>query len=94
MRTVRSDLFEERRRAKMFADAWRDIGIAHALLKGGESTCQMMCLLQWGRSERMLLVRVIKSVQRLYERHGWPTHDPCPRRKPSVNRLLEIEESR
>lgn len=74
MRTVRSELFEERRRAKMFADAWRDIGIAHALLKGGESTCQMMCLLQWGRSKRMLLVRVIKMVQRLYERHGWPTN--------------------
>jgi|DEB19_MinimDraft_2_1074335.scaffolds.fasta_scaffold161035_3 hypothetical protein len=75
MRTVRSELFEERRRAKMFADAWRDIGIAHALLKGGASTCQMLCLLRrMGRRERMLLVRVINIVQGLYERHGWPTN--------------------
>ena len=74
MRTVRSELFEERRHTKMFADAWRDIGIAYALLKGGESTCQMMCLLQWGRSKRkpVGLVVLADSVNETRRTEGQP----------------------
>lgn len=71
MREIRSALFEERRRARMFAAMWADIGVAMALLQGGETTCQMLELLRCGRAPRMHMVRVIRSIQSLYGRYGW-----------------------